>query len=112
MSRGVRCLALAGASVDSSDEFISDLEIKLNLFRPSGGYSIIPFIYKRPDGYVSYGYAKEQWVIDLFKWVEGPDVLKSYKHMILGLLLGYNPESIRKLFNYSLVPIFSIEESK
>ena len=97
--------------MDNSDEFISDLKARLIQHVPSGGYSAIPFIYKRPDGYVSYGYAKEPWVINLFKWIEGPDVPENYRHMILGLLLGYDPESIRKLFDYG-ISIFDIEEPK
>ena len=112
VSRGVRCLSLTGAIVENSDKTISDLKIRLNQLMPSGGYPVIPFIYKRPDGYTSYGFAKEPWVIDLFKWVDGPDVPDDYRHMILGLLLGYDPESIRKYFDYDNVLIDAIEETK
>ena len=96
VSRGVRPMAIVGNCSEDKDEALEAI-IRLETFSVPGA---IPFITKREEGILDYGFASEEWVIDLFSWVnnwEDLTITEEHRHQILGLLLGYGPDSIRNI---------------
>ena len=94
VSRGVRHLAI----IDSHENTCEDLPLllctkleTLSLYYPE----VIPFVHKNLDGFVDYGFAREPWVLEIYKWICNSKVPKKYRNIIVGLLCGYSTEALR-----------------
>ena len=92
ISRQVRPLAIVGFM--SSDEKEMDHAFYY-LKKTAGPDNVIPFVLPQndTDNVATAGYASEQWVIDLLKWLYRDAPPRQF-HQILGLLLGYSPKCI------------------
>ena len=85
VSRGVRALALMG-----SCEPCEIAGMPHQLRARAGGEPVVPFA--TPSGTV--GYASHAWVVDLVLWADSAPRIQ--RDRILGLLLGYDSDSIRQ----------------
>ena len=94
ISRRVRSLALIGQCDNQED---SMLKIVTKLESISSG-DAIPFVVDREDGIADYGYATHRWVIDVYKLTieKCSPIPEKDKGCIIGLLLGYDSESIAR----------------
>jgi hypothetical protein len=94
VARGVRPLAIVGeCSADTMTMMRTATRIE-TLSVPGA----IPFVCDCKNGAAEYGYAAEEWVVDLFEWLvtaEGHTVPVEHRHRVLGLLLGYSPSAVR-----------------
>lgn len=92
VSRGVRALALVGACPATDESIAAASGLLLTAGQHFDG--VQPFVIRRSDGTIDYGYAAEAWVVDLFRWArEAP---AEHEAAILGLLLGYSPPAIAR----------------
>jgi hypothetical protein len=85
VARGVRLLALVG-----SCEPCEVAGMPHHLLTRASGHAVIPFV--SPRGIA--GYASHAWVVDLVTWADSAPRIQ--RDRIFGLLLGYDPESIRQ----------------
>jgi hypothetical protein len=85
VARGVRPLALVGTCVEGDEA-----STRHRLLVGADGQLAIPFT--TPSGRV--GYASHAWVVDMVRWADSAPVIQ--RDRILGLLLGYDPNSIRQ----------------
>ena len=101
ISRGARHLALV-VTLPPSDNPPSLLLSRLE--NVSACYSdVIPFVHKEDHGLITCGFAKERWVLELYKWVHDSKVPEKYRDMIIGLLCGYSTEALRTCNDYKSV---------
>lgn len=94
VSRGVRYLALVDSTGINPEEMA---EAWKRLAYVLGPDYALPFVLPDSGGrYANAGYAADQWAIDLFEWIhrEGPPL--RFRHMIIGMLLGYSSAAIAK----------------
>lgn len=91
VSRGVRPMALAG-HCKADHGLMAQVALKLEEAAEPGA---IPFVVDRGDGIADYGFSSTLWALDLLKWVQSDAAPVEHRHRIIGLLLGYSPESIR-----------------
>ncbi len=92
VSRGVRALALLGEQQTEDPESLHQY-----LIQKGGWSSAIPFVLpSKQAGWVRLGYAAEQWVIDLLRWIDEVDAPERWAEGILGLLLGYSPSEVER----------------
>ena len=90
VSRGVRPLALLSA-IPLDESKMRDEFVRLNQL--AGQYAVIPFVLPRKDmKCAEAGFAAAPWVIELLAWSYEQPLRQ--RHQIVGLLLGYSPESI------------------
>lgn len=95
IARGVRPLALLGHCVADSLEMLNTAT-EIERYAVPGS---IPFVIERGNGVADYGYAAARWAIELYQWaVCAPEdtVPLVQRHRILGLLLGYSLDAIRR----------------
>jgi hypothetical protein len=94
VARGVRPLAIAG---ECSADALTMLRTatRIEAFAVPGA---IPYVCDCKDGVAEYGYAAQQWAIDLFEWImtaQRSVVPTEHRHHVLGLLLGYTPSAVQ-----------------
>ena len=94
VSRGVRPMAIFGFTSSLDETELEKVFIRMNsISEPDGG---IPFVLpQRSPECTKVGFAAERWVIDLLEWSYA-NARPRFHHCIMGLLLGYSPESIAK----------------
>lgn len=91
VARGVRPLALAGHCKAAPGLMTAVFERLTSAAAPGAQ----PFIIEREDGIADWGYAREDWAIDLYRWAQSDAVPEVHRHRIIGLLLGYSAAAIR-----------------
>ncbi len=93
IERGVRALAVVGNAEADSDEM---LRISTRL-ESLAGLGVVAFVIDRGDGTADFGYACSGWVLDLYRWsVSEPAIPSDHRSQIIGLMLGYSAEAIRR----------------
>ena len=93
VSRGVRPLALVGSIPVSNASSRMATQIRMGMV--SDGLAI-PFVFMPyDDDFATCGFAAENWVIDLLKW-SWANMPRREHELMLGLMLGYAPNEIRK----------------
>src|SRR5688500_6409861 len=104
VARGVRPLALLD---DCEAEELQMLRIatRLETYAVPGA---IPFMIDLGNGRAASGFAAARWVIALFKWLRTGDLSPEKQHRVLGLLLGYDVESIRRFEEEGSGRLFAI----
>lgn len=61
------------------------------------GGTAIPFLVPASfPGHRLYGYASHAWVVDLLGWALSSACPETQRHRILGILLGYAADEIRR----------------
>ena len=90
IARGVRPMALVG-TCEASDDMMEHMYSELQKYACPGA---IPFVVRQCHDQASYGYAAHEWSVELLLWANATPSAVRYKHMITGLLLGYNSHSI------------------
>jgi hypothetical protein len=91
VARGVRSLAVIGGC-DDTCEAIQEAETALSVTAQG---KVISYVVPSGGQGMLYGYASHAWVVDLFRWALA-DCPEHHAHRVIGLLLGYNPDSIRE----------------
>jgi hypothetical protein len=92
VARGVRPVALIGARPGDPD-CVQETFARLKALASD---ATIPFVIPGTHpGTVEYGYAAAPWCVDLLQWTWSA-CPKSQRHRIVGLLLGYSADAIRR----------------
>jgi hypothetical protein len=94
VSRGVRPMSLVQTwpghdkqSVDRTAGVLHDV---------AAVWHTLSFALVTPEELAYYGFAAEQWVIELLWYALTSKNVEAHKHNIIGLLCGYSPKAIRK----------------
>lgn len=106
VGRGVRSLAIVGECGADAITMMRTATRVESLAIPGA----IPFVCDCGDGTAEYGYAAEQWVVDLFEWLMTADanaVPLVQRHRVLGLLLGYSAPAVREFESHTAGRRFS-----
>ncbi len=102
ISRGVRNLAIIDSHENTSEN--CSLFLRTKLENLSLDYPrIIPFVHEHSDSFLYYGFAKEPWVLETYKWANDSKIPDKYREIIIGLLCGYNTEALRSHNDYKSV---------
>jgi len=92
VARGVRPVAIVG-QCPTIPRVMFEVAARLEELAEDGA---IPFVSPRDDGIADYGFAASKWAIDLLRWTQSDAVPTEHRHRIIGLLLGYSAEAIRR----------------
>lgn len=93
VSRGVRAIGLVGHCTARPLDMLK-VATRIETLADSG---TIPFVIERPDGVADVGFAAAAWALDLYEWLlSEPAVPENQAHRIVGMLLGYAPDAIRR----------------
>jgi hypothetical protein len=106
VARGVRPLAITGHCTSESLTMLR-AATRLGTMADAGA---IPFVIDRGDGWADFGFAAARWAVDLYSWLTNNSqdaIPQEQRERILGLLLGYSTEAIRRFEEGQRVLVFT-----